>query len=405
MRITAQQAIERLTAFRAPAKSSKAGGAAVSHPELVRCFEYNVYLLRQGKKGLVVPADDEVMPVLGETEQADYTLELPPNVEEWLTEYADEVDWLQNGKRLVIGDETPEETPVEEPNTEGRKDIPYMVKTKWGQGKPYNNRLTIEGSKCLTGCSATSIAQIMHYWGTQGYHRGCTKVIAYQWSGGRKVEELPPITSFDYSNLPTGKPKTTAEINAVATLMEYVSKAIKSDFRTDSTGAWPSVFTPLLRKRLRLGDVRQVTASSLGQEGFAAAIYDELAAGRPVEMSGRHANGGHSFVCDGYRVSDGKFHFNWGWEGDSDGWYAMTALNPGSRTYNSSKSARIGICPAYKLGDVNGDGRVNVSDVMAVVNSINAKKTSDAADVNSDGKTDAKDVNAIVNHILGNKEL
>lgn len=354
---------------------------------------------------MVVPADDEVVPVLGETEQADYTLELPPNVEEWLTEYADEVDWLQNGKRLVIGDETPEETPDEEPNTEGRKDIPYMVKTKWGQGKPYNNRLTIQGAKCLTGCSATTIAQIMHYWGTQGYHRGCTELPAYQWSGGRKVEALPPITSFDYAHLTLGKPKTTAEINAVATLMEYVAKAIKSDFGTDSTAAWPSVLTPLLKSRLRLGDVRQVKASSLGQEGFATAIYDELAAGRPVEMSGRHANGGHSFVCDGYRVSDGKFHFNWGWEGDSDGWYAMTALNPGSRTYNSSKSARIGICPAYKLGDVNGDGRVNVSDLMAVVNSINAKKTSDAADVNSDGKTDAKDVNAIVNHILGNKEL
>ena len=83
----------------------------------------------------------------------------------------------------------------------------------------------------------------------------------------------------------------------------------------------------------------------------------------------------------------------------------MSALNPGNKTYNSSKSARIGICPAYKLGDANGDGKVNVSDVMAVVNSINAKKTSDQTDVNGDGKTDAKDVNAIVNHILGKKEL
>ena len=397
MRITPSQAIQRLTAFRAP---SAKGRGAVKPVEFVRSLD-NVFLLRQGEAGIVCPADDDLQPVLGEAERADYTVDLPPNVEGWLAEYSDEVAWLQNGKRLIIGEERPEE----EPNTESRKDVSPMVKTKWGQGKPYNDHLTIQGVKCLTGCSATSFAQIMHHWGLMGYRRGCTAVPAYQWSGGRKVEALPPIMVYDYAHMTACRPKTAAEINAVATLMEYVAKAIKSDFDPNGTGAYPSTFTPLLRTRLRLGNVRQISASSLGNDGFAAAIYDELAAGRPVEMSGRHANGGHSFVCDGYRTSDDKFHFNWGWEGSSDGWYAMSALNPGNKTYNAQKSARIGICPAYKLGDATGDGKVNVSDVMAVVNSINAKKTSDAADVNSDGKTDAKDVNAIVNHILGNKEL
>ena len=395
--IDPQQSIQRLTVFRAPAKGKK----APSPIEFVRSIGNTVYLLRQGGSGIVAPGDDELMPVLGEAERADYTIELPPNVADWLTEYADEVDWLQNGKRLILGDERPDE----EPNMEGRKDIAYMVKTRWGQGKPYNNNLTIQGAKCLTGCTATALAQIMHYWGVMGYHRGCTELPSYQWSGGRKVEAMPPITVYDYAHMTTSKPKTAAEISAVATLMEYVGKAIKSDFEPSGTGAWPSVFIPLLKSRLRLGNVRQITASSLGNDGFAAAIYDELAAGRPVEMSGRHSNGGHSFICDGYRASDGKFHINWGWEGDNDGYYAMTALNPGTRTYNAQKSARIGICPAYKLGDANGDGNINVSDVMAVVNSINAKQTSDQTDVNSDGKTDRKDVDAIVDHILGNKKL
>lgn len=396
-RITPSQAIQRLTALRAPSK----GRGTVKPVEYVRSY-VNVFLLRQGEAGIVCPADDELQPVLGEAERADYTLELPPALEGWLAEYSDEVDWSLNGKWLMIDEDTPDELP----NMEGRKDVPYMVKTKWGQGKPYNDHLIFDGARCLTGCTATTLAQIMYYWGvTKGYRRGCTATPAYQWSGGHKVDAMPSITVFDYANLTTSKPKTAVQIQALATLMEYIAKAIKSDFGASGTGAYPSTFTPLLRTRLRLGNVRQITASSLGNDGFAAAIYDELAAGRPVEMSGRHANGGHSFVCDGYRASDDKFHFNWGWEGSCDGWYAMSALNPGNKTYNSSKSARIGICPAYKLGDATGDGKVNVSDVMAVVNSINAKKTSDQTDVNGDGKTDTKDVNAIVNHILGKTEL
>ena len=38
---------------------------------------------------------------------------------------------------------------------------------------------------------------------------------------------------------------------------------------------------------------------------------------------------GHAFVCDGYK-SDGTFHFNWGWDGDYNDWFPLTALEPGS---------------------------------------------------------------------------
>ena len=54
-------------------------------------------------------------------------------------------------------------------------------------------------------------------------------------------------------------------------------------------------------------------------------------------------------------------------------------------------------------GDVNGDGKVNVSDVTALINMILGITTTDQtrADVNGDGKVNVSDVTALINLILG----
>jgi surface protein len=60
------------------------------------------------------------------------------------------------------------------------------------------------------------------------------------------------------------------------------------------------------------------------------------------------SGGNHAFVCDGYDAENDQFHFNWGWNGRYDGWFAMDALNPGGRDYSSKKSAIVGIQPLEK---------------------------------------------------------
>jgi hypothetical protein len=55
------------------------------------------------------------------------------------------------------------------------------------------------------------------------------------------------------------------------------------------------------------------------------------------------------------------------------------------------------------VGDVNGDGRVNVSDVSALINMILGITPMDqtAGDVNGDGRVNVSDVSALINIILG----
>ena len=78
----------------------------------------------------------------------------------------------------------------------------------------------------------------------------------------------------------------------------------------------------------------------------------ELDARRPVIYAGRGNEGGHAFVCDGYD-NNNYFHFNWGWSGQNDGYFVLTALNPGSGgagggsyEFTDAQRAIIGIEPA-----------------------------------------------------------
>jgi len=78
-----------------------------------------------------------------------------------------------------------------------------------------------------------------------------------------------------------------------------------------------------------------------------ALIINELSASRPVYYSGLSSDYGHAFVCDGYRSSDDKFHFNWGWTSYQDGYYAIGALNPQGYTFNLGNVIVIGIKPKF----------------------------------------------------------
>ena len=59
------------------------------------------------------------------------------------------------------------------------------------------------------------------------------------------------------------------------------------------------------------------------------------------------------------------------------------------------------LTPATVLvGDVNGDGEVNIADVNVIIDIILSKKTNDKADVNGDGEVTVADVNEVISLII-----
>jgi hypothetical protein len=69
-------------------------------------------------------------------------------------------------------------------------------------------------------------------------------------------------------------------------------------------------------------------------------LKGELDEGAPFMYGGSGNYGGHVWTCDGYR-DDNYFHFNWGWGGQQNGYYALT--NCSSYGFNSNHAIIIGI--------------------------------------------------------------
>ena len=102
---------------------------------------------------------------------------------------------------------------------------------------------------------------------------------------------------------------------------------------------------------------------------------------------------------------------NLGNEGDNSKLY----LGTDNKLHHPDNNLTIGSCRAFfqigygasLVGDVNGDGDVDISDVVALVNIILSDETEEnsSADVNGDGSVDISDVVALVNIILSDTKI
>ena len=97
------------------------------------------------------------------------------------------------------------------------------------------------------------------------------------------------------------------------------------------------------------------------------------------------------------RLTDGKTYY-------VRGRYAYYTIATGTTVqYTDYSPVRQFVYKELLVGDVNGDGRVNVSDVSVLINMILGLEAMDQehADVNGDGRVNVSDVTALINIILG----
>lgn len=281
-----------------------------------------------------------------------------------------------------------------------RASIKPLVGCQWGQSSPYNNRLKVGSKAMLVGCTALAIAQICYYWMVQkGYHRGSKATAKYTTSTNKyAMSALPALMVFDWKNL-VPKPTTTEQKNAVATLCEYIGKALKSDYGKSATSAKRTLIENVLTYHLRMGEPKHYYQSTTGKAKFDELIYNDLSNGKPVILTCT-SDGGHSFVVDGYDATTNKYHINWGWDGKFDGYFSLSGLKVNGLNYNGSLMAVGNIKPQYLLGDVNGDGKINISDIVSAVDAANKDKVTKQNDINLDGKVTVEDAEIIVEHLI-----
>ena len=240
---------------------------------------------------------------------------------------------------------------------------PLLGDIAWNQETPYNKMCPkYEGSELsVTGCVATAMAQVMMYY---KYPNELQATIpAYTTATNKlKVNAISKGEEYDWGNmLPTYTEEeyNTTQANAVAKLMFHCGAAVQMDYG-DSSGALlrPEDMSTYFGYDADL--LQEVYRSVYTLAEWKKILDQELEAKRPILYGGVASNeDGHQFVCDG-SDGEGLYHINWGWSGDSDGYFDITLLDPDVRGtgagtsadgYNRDCSVIIGIAPDNGIKD------------------------------------------------------
>ena len=318
-----------------------------------------------GNQGFViVSGDDRTTEIIGYSKTGHLDMEqMPDNLKWWLDGYVRQMEALATSAK-----------PAQKAKTRGAdswKAVSPLVKTQWDQYEPYN-LMCPDGNyvdyyevgynanyRCVTGCVATAMAQIMYYW---NWPNGCDAIdsypVGYYDNKGNFIETNRvkglPATTFKWSQMQKtyNGNETGASAEAVAELMRYCGQAVNMDYGLYGSAAGISPY--VMARYFGFGkNARQVFRFLYSSSVWENMIYKEVSENRPVLYSGSGISGGHQFIVDGY---DGKglFHMNWGWSGMSDGYFVLSLANPdevgaGGGTsadgYSVDQHAIIGLMP------------------------------------------------------------
>ncbi len=356
--LTPDEALEAARMAPAASKMMKANAAldlvyTLQNDGFKSCYVFN----RANEQGYVVlAADDAVVPVLGYADHGSFDPQnIPDNMMWLLNSYKQQIAYaVQNPKAasMAMANNAPQEWEPVEP----------ICTTLWDQGAPYNELCpVVNGERAVTGCVATAIAQVMkvHNWPAkgQGSHsytfsrEGVTMTLSSDFSQH----------TYDWANMLNSYPEggyDQTQVDAVALLMSDCGIASNMSYGSTSGAITPRAAGGMIEYFNYNKGMKWVSRQTVYLTQWNKMVYDEVKAGRPVLLSGQNPEGGHAFVCDGYRDSN-YFHINWGWSGISDGYFLLTLLDPfeqgsggTSGGYTGSLAGLFGCQPAQAGAEI-----------------------------------------------------
>lgn len=338
----------------------------------------HMYVVNIADRGFVIVAGDRcVRPILGYSFDSQASENLHPAIKYWLGGFdsqiaeAIETGYVPSQEVVDMWDGLLTQTPSQAPKSQVA--VPTMLTTHWDQGSPYNTLCPYDSVghiKTVVGCVATAMAQIMRYWKHPTCGTGSHSYVPIQRTRtnfGTLSADFEH-TTYLYDYMPSTVSETFSparERNAVAVLSYHCGIAVEMMYGSSSgayseCGYWSNVCaTSAFSDHFKY----KPTLELIHRDGLSDSVWTfmvdtNLEAGRPMYYSGHDSTGGHAFVLDG-ADGQGLYHFNWGWGGSYDGFYALSNLAPGSGgiggnatyTFNFGQAAIFGLEPIPTLLD------------------------------------------------------
>lgn len=311
------------------AKSTGVAQSTVSleYIQATKANDNAVYVFNHTDGGFVlVSAIDNSREVLGYNDNGRFDKNnIPKNMQFWLQMYADE---------LASVDKTATRNVSTKAATSTYTAVSPILDCTWGQSWPYNEMCpTIGSDHAVTGCVATAISQIMYAHkhpakgtGSHSYTSETNNITSSVNFGSTTYDWNNMLPYYDWYY---PENYTDAQVSAVATLLYHVGVSSNMDYGVDGSGAYSGESLYNMTEYFDYDKaINPMSKDVMPEADILTAISNDLQLGRPVYISGSTVNDeGHAFVCDGIR-QDGYLHINWGWDGYSDGYFALSALNP-----------------------------------------------------------------------------
>ena len=284
---------------------------------------------------VIVSADDCATPILGYSSEGQFDVNnIPIQMQDYLQGFVEQIEYgienhLEADENTSRQWELVRSTGRLNENRDGEVVEP-LITAMWNQGCYYNAMCPEDPDgacgHALTGCVATAMGMILHYWGYPVQGTGLHTYTPLPYPTTQYPEQSVNFgeTTYDWANMPDQLTDTSTqtEIAAVATLLWHCGVAVDMNYSPYGSGT-DQHFTTLIDYFGYSDDLHW--ESRQDDESWLSLLKADLNLGRPVFYTGfRWANSGHAFVCDGYDVND-RFHFNWGWGGSSNGYFALNA--------------------------------------------------------------------------------
>jgi len=299
-----------------------------------------------GKGGFVIIGGDETArTILGYSDNGtfDYAT-APENMKWWLSQYEQQISAaIKNGGTTAAAKGSMGLKSI------ARADIPYFVKSEWDQVAPYNTAIPKIGGNAYTskyslatGCVATAAAQIMKYYehpkttstGSHSYNITYTNAgtITFSANFGETTYDWDSMAvRYEYNKFSGGEQGSGKRSErAVATLMYHCGVAANMSYGQLAGSGSSAYDTNMGAGLVKYFDydksMTREARTGYNDDQWAALIYSELEAGRPVLYGGQTSGGaGHAFVCSGYKNFEDNdlFHINWGWSGNYNGYFPL----------------------------------------------------------------------------------
>jgi len=303
---------------------------------------------------VIVSADDSFYPVLAYSPKGSVDrLDFPSNVAGWMNWYEGQmIEGLRNHS-LCFGEPAKEWAQLltvvnsETKNTRDEGVQPLTTST-WSQLDFYNEMCPadVEGfaGHAPVGCVATAMAQIMYYFRFPEQGNGSHAYTPSYNNGEYGIQHADfENTTYQWDGMVDACFESNA---AVAELCYHCGVSVNMDYQPTSAGSDTEDVPLALKEYFNYApSAEYFNRQSFGTfEEWQSLLIQNLNNRQPMLYRSTGGWSGHAYVCDGYQDST-HFHFNWGWNGNYNGYFYINQLIPGGINLTPGQGAVVNIYP------------------------------------------------------------